>query len=184
MSWRKIPVVSALHDGAATSLLLGSIGILALVDLGKWSQFRIWAHAMRRQKRKPVAYLSPYGWNHKVASVVTVTDETVESVSLFVPFFLLTKKRVGNGRESCLGDLDPWTVQILLQTTIELGQPTIFQVGDTLLLILDITPGSKFIGSHGDGLSCERSAIGERGERGFWIGRCLKGVRIRLGGAG
>lgn len=33
----KIPVVSALHDGAATSLLLGSIGILALVDLGRWS---------------------------------------------------------------------------------------------------------------------------------------------------
>lgn len=34
MSWRKIPVVSALHDGAATSLLLRSVGILALVDLG------------------------------------------------------------------------------------------------------------------------------------------------------
>lgn len=27
-------VVSALHDGAATSLLLGGIGILALVNLG------------------------------------------------------------------------------------------------------------------------------------------------------
>jgi hypothetical protein len=31
---KEIPVVSALHDGAATSLLLGSIGILALVNLG------------------------------------------------------------------------------------------------------------------------------------------------------
>lgn len=30
-------------------------------------------------------------------------------------------------------------------------------------------------------LSCEGSANGERGERGFWIGRCPKGVRIRLG---
>lgn len=93
---------------------------------------------------------------------------------------LLNKEKEFDGRESCLGDLDPWTVQVLLQTTIELGQPTIFQVGNTLLLILNITPGSKFVGSHRV-LSCEGSANGERGERGFWIGRCPKGVRIRLG---
>jgi hypothetical protein len=33
MANKKYPVVSALHDGAATSLLLGSVGILALINL-------------------------------------------------------------------------------------------------------------------------------------------------------
>ena len=65
--------------------------------------------------------------------------------------YISQQRKEFDARESCLGDLDPWTVQILLQTTIELGQPTIFQVGDTLFLVLNITPGSKFVGSHREG---------------------------------
>lgn len=64
-------VVSALHDGAATSLLLGGVGVLALVDLG----IKVRSDARASLGENPVAYLSPYGWNHEVASVVAVADE-------------------------------------------------------------------------------------------------------------
>jgi hypothetical protein len=89
---KEVPVVSALHDGAATSLLLGSIGILALVNLGNG----LVSLVARDEGKNPVAYLSPYRWNHKVASVVAVTDETVEGVSCLR---LSTKKRVRRTRE-------------------------------------------------------------------------------------
>lgn len=67
--------MSALHDGAATPLLLRSVGILALVNLGNEV---VSLDGRARCGKRPVAYLSPYGWNHKVASVVAVADETVE----------------------------------------------------------------------------------------------------------
>lgn len=60
-------------------------------------------------------------------------------------------QRGPNSRESRFGYLDPRTVEILLQTGIELGQSAVLKVGNTLLLVLDITPGAKFVGRHGDG---------------------------------
>lgn len=124
---RASPVIGPLHDGAATSLLLGSIGVLPSVNL------------------------SPYGWNHKVASVVAVVDQ----------------------RESRFGDLDTRTVEILLETGIELSQTTVFEISHTLLLVLDITTRSEFVSRHREG-----EGEGER-ERG---GRAIKkGGRVRRG---
>lgn len=57
----------------------------------------------------------------------------------------------GSSRESSLGHLDPWTVKVLLQTGIELGQTAVLEVSDTLLLVLDITPRAKFVSGHCDG---------------------------------
>jgi hypothetical protein len=37
--------------------------------------------ALNPLSRNPVAYLSPYGWNHEVASIVAVADEAVWDVS-------------------------------------------------------------------------------------------------------
>lgn len=85
----------------------------------------------------------------------------------------------GDARESCLGDLDPGTVQILLQTSIELGQATVFQVGDTLLLVLDITTGSEFVGRHRGWALVKESEKGGRGE----ILDRLKGAK-KLGSPG
>lgn len=55
-----------------------------------------------------------------------------------------------SARESRFRHLHPWSVEILLQTGIELGQATVLEVGDTLLLVLDITSGSEFVSGHGD----------------------------------
>lgn len=87
--------------------------------------------------------LTPYGGHHEVASVVAVRDQG----------------------ERRLGDLDPWTVQVLLQTSIQLSQSTVLQVGNTLLLVLDITPRSQFVGGHfGVGMGDEvREGERERG---------------------
>jgi hypothetical protein len=71
--------------------------------------------------------LTPNGRNHEVASVVAVADE----------------------RERSLGHLDPGAIEILLQAGIELGQTAVLEVGDTLLLVLDITTGAKFVSRHG-----------------------------------
>ena len=54
---KEIPVVSALHDGAATSLLLGSIGILALVDLGNGI---VSLGVARRGKKKTRSHTCPH----------------------------------------------------------------------------------------------------------------------------
>lgn len=85
----------------------------------------------------------------------------------------------GDARESSLGDLDPGTVQILLQTSIELGQTTVFQVGDTLLLVLDIATGSEFVGRHCGWIWLKES---EKGGRGGILDR-LKGAK-KLGSPG
>jgi hypothetical protein len=71
-----------------------------------------------------------------------------------------------NGRESGLGDLDTRAVQVLLQTGIELGEPTVFEVGDTLLLVLDITTGSEFVGRHRGWLGLRRRDVRKGEERG------------------
>lgn len=80
------------------------------------------------------------------------------------------RSRGDDGRESCLGDLDPRTVQILLQACIELSQPTVFQVGDTLLLVLDITAGSEFVGWHRGWVEVKSREREKGGRGGFWIG--------------
>lgn len=64
-------------------------------------------------------------------------------------------KRGPNSRECRFGHLDPGTVEILLQTGIELGQSAVLEVRNTLLLGLDITSGAKFVGRHGDGRGVE-----------------------------
>lgn len=56
--------------------------------------------------------------------------------------------RMRNVRKRSLGHLDTRTIQILLQTHIELSQPTVLQIGHTLLLILDISPGAKLVWRH------------------------------------
>jgi hypothetical protein len=55
----------------------------------------------------------------------------------------------GTIRERSLGHLDPGAIEILLQAGIELGQTAVLEVGDTLLLVLDITTGAKFVSRHG-----------------------------------
>lgn len=46
------PVVNALHDGAAASLLLRSVGILALVDLRKKVLVRMRARCERSEESR------------------------------------------------------------------------------------------------------------------------------------
>lgn len=94
--------IKALHDRAAASLLLGGVGVFALVDL------------------------TPYGRNHKVTSVVAVVDQ----------------------RQRSLRHLDPRTVEVLLKTSIELCQSAVLEIGDTLLLVLDVSPRSQLEGRH------------------------------------
>jgi hypothetical protein len=76
-----------------------------------------------------------------------------------------------NGRESGLGDLDTRAVQVLLQTGIELGEPTVFEVGDTLLLVLDITAGSEFVGRHRGWLGLRRRDVRKGEKRGVVLDR-------------
>jgi hypothetical protein len=76
-----------------------------------------------------------------------------------------------NGRESGLGDLDTRAVQVLLQTGIELGETTVFEVGDTLLLVLDITTGSEFVGRHRGWLVLRRRDVRKGEERRGWLDR-------------
>ena len=102
-----------------------------------------------------VAYLAPYGRHHEIASVVAVADEAENKERRRSVDSTTTKRGAspenGCSRESRFGHLDPWSVKILLQTGIELGQATVLEVGNTLLLVLDISPGSKFVSGHGDG---------------------------------
>lgn len=75
-----------------------------------------------------------------------------------------------DARESRFGNLDTRTVEILLQTGIELSQATVFEVSHTLLLVLDITTRSEFVSRHRDG----EGVVGSGGcrsrgrERGSW----------------
>lgn len=101
--------------------------------------------------RITVAYLAPYGRHHEVASVVAVVDQTEEFPISHVILSGFIGSKQGSSRESSLGHLDPRTVEILLQTGIELSQPAILEVGHTLLLVLDITPRAKFVSGHCDG---------------------------------
>lgn len=66
--------MSALHDGAASSLLLGRVRILTLVDLDGEDKLLLsdCAHALELI----VAYLTPHRRHHKITSVVAVADET------------------------------------------------------------------------------------------------------------
>lgn len=86
-----------------------------------------------------------------------------------------------NSRERSLRDLHSRSVEILLQTSIELGQATILEVGDTLLLVLDISSRAKFVSRH-----CRRSGAFERAGcvvvHAQWrkgVGR-RGGVRVRI----
>ena len=102
-----------------------------------------------------VAYLAPYGRHHEIASVVAVADEAENKERrgqwIQPPQRGGASPENGCSRESRFGHLDPWSVKILLQTGIELGQATVLEVGNTLLLVLDISPGSKFVSGHGEG---------------------------------
>lgn len=66
-----------LHDGTASSLLLGSVGVLSLVDL-RWkvSDARVLFHG------ETVAYLAPDRRHHEIAGVVAVADQSVEKGQL------------------------------------------------------------------------------------------------------
>lgn len=124
---------------------------------------------MRPGRKSTVAYLTPYGGHHEVASVVAVRDQARRhkefSVRGELSLVALMRQRGHHSRERRLGDLDPWTVQVLLETSIQLSQSTVLQVGNTLLLVLDITPRSQFVGGHfGVGMGDEvREGERERG---------------------
>lgn len=94
----------ALHDHTAASLLLGRIGVFALVDL------------------------TPHGGSHKVPGVVAVVDQ----------------------RHRRLRHFHPRTVEVLLQTSVQLCQPPVLEVCHTLLLVLDVSPGSQLKSRHLD----------------------------------
>lgn len=101
-----------------------------------------------------IAYLTPYGRNHKVTGVVTVVDQPVRngpvSNHILISHGIASHRSVRkkNLRQRSLGHLDPRTVEVLLKTSVELCQSAVLEIGDTLLLVLDVSPRSQLKGRH------------------------------------
>ena len=104
-----------------------------------------------------IAYLTPYGRNHKVTGVVAVVDQPVKTGPVSKQILIshcIASHRIAsqcsqeNLRQRSLGHLDPRTVEVLLKTSVELCQSAVLEIGDTLLLVLDISPRSQLEGRH------------------------------------
>jgi hypothetical protein len=129
-------VMTPLHDRAAASLLLRSIRILALVNLG------LCQHSACRSLffiSRSIAYLAPYRRYHKITSIVAVVDQpgqrtvcehsgqvrtAVGNWITTIPSLIIDEstgtmtvaKAIGIGhlRHGSLGHLHSRTIQILL----------------------------------------------------------------------